>query len=399
MTPEYLSVKDVADKVDYGVTASATELNVGPKFLRITDIQDGAVSWDDVPWCDCGNKDVGRSRLEPGDIVFARTGATTGKSFLIRECPADTVFASYLIRLRLKESFDSRYVAHFFGTPDYWSQITKNARGVAQPGVNATTLKSLRIPVFPLSEQKRITAILDRAEALRAQRRAALALLDELTQSIFLDMFGVHSVPSVLGTNRTVENSNGWNYELLTDVSRLATGHTPDRKNPSYWHGDIPWISLTDIRDLDGTVAHSTGQSVSELGIKHSSSVKLPPGTVCFSRTASIGFVTTMGREMSTSQDFVNWVPGARINSIYLMHALIQSRPHLRGISSGSTHKTIYVRTVEKFRVLVPPIDVQKRFAGIVKRINEQKSALMASSESHDSLFASLQQRAFRGEL
>ena len=78
----------------------------------------------------------------------------------------------------------------FFQTPNYWAQITKSARGVAQPGVNSTTLKRLKVPVPTKDEQKRIAEVLDRAEALRARRRAALALLDELTQSIFLDMFG-----------------------------------------------------------------------------------------------------------------------------------------------------------------------------------------------------------------
>ncbi len=94
---------------------------------------------------------------------------------------------------RLKDSVDPFFVARIsFETPNYLkaSTITGQSAWCSQPGVNATTLKSLAIPTFPLSEQKRIAEILDRAEALRAKRRAALALLDELTQSIFLDMFG-----------------------------------------------------------------------------------------------------------------------------------------------------------------------------------------------------------------
>ena len=179
-----------AESVHYGVTASASERPVGPKFLRITDIQDGAVNWQNVPWCECDARSASDARLQAGDIVFARTGATTGKSFLIRECPADAVFASYLIRVRLIDAAEPRFVSHFFKTEDYWAQITKSARGVAQPGVNATTLKVLKIPVPPLVEQRRIAEVLDRAEALRAKRRAVLAQLDTLTQAIFLDMFG-----------------------------------------------------------------------------------------------------------------------------------------------------------------------------------------------------------------
>ncbi len=97
MKPSTMKLGDAAITVDYGVTASAVESPVGPKFLRITDIQNGDVDWNYVPWCETDKKKAMKSKLESGDIVFARTGATTGKSYLIRECPEDSVFASYLI--------------------------------------------------------------------------------------------------------------------------------------------------------------------------------------------------------------------------------------------------------------------------------------------------------------
>jgi type I restriction enzyme S subunit len=186
---------------------------------------------------------------------------------------------------------------------------------------------------------------------------------------------------------------------LLTDVARLATGHTPDRAKPKYWNGTIPWISLTDIRDLDGTVARQTIQNVTPLGIENSSSVLLPAGTVCFSRTASVGFVTMMGQEMATSQDFMNWVCGPKLDPTYLMWALIMSRQRLLALSSGSTHRTIYMRVVEQFRVLLPPIKLQREFARRVAAVEKLKSAHRTSLAELDALFATLQHRAFRGEL
>ena len=192
-------LEEIAESVDYGVTASAASRPVGPKFLRITDIQDGIVDWDSVPWCECDRRSSEAAMLQSGDIVFARTGATTGKSFLVKNCPKNSVFASYLIRVRLQQIADPGYVSHFFQTGDYWGQITKGARGVAQPGVNATTLKSLQIPLPPLAEQKRIAGILDAADALRAKRRESLAQLEALLQSTFLTLFG-----------DPVENPMGW---------------------------------------------------------------------------------------------------------------------------------------------------------------------------------------------
>ena len=184
MTPwPEVSLAEVATAIDYGLNAGASAGAVGPRLLRITDIQDDRVDWSRVPRC--ARTFEPAMALKPGDIVFARTGATTGKSFLVRACPEDAVFASYLIRVRLDDTSDPRFVSHFFGTPRYWAQISQSARGVAQPGVNATVLGGLRLPSPPLAEQRRIADILDRANALRAKRRAAFALLDTLAKSIF----------------------------------------------------------------------------------------------------------------------------------------------------------------------------------------------------------------------
>ena len=106
-----------------------------------------------------------------------------------------------------------------------------------------------------------------------------------------------------------------------------------------------------------------------------------------------------MGRDMCTSQDFVNWVCGPRLDQYYLMHSLIMSRDRLRALSTGSTHKTIYFPTVEQFRILVPPLELQRAFArrvntiSVVTRINDSSYSLMTD------LFASLQHGAFNGTL
>lgn len=347
-------LREIAEQIDYGVTASASELDTGSKFLRITDIQDGSVDWASVPFCDAPNGKLISARLEDGDIVFARTGATTGKSFLVKSPPHGAVFASYLIRVKPSRAVEPGYLAHFFQSSGYWSQIKKKTQGAAQGGVNATSLSELKIPLPPLEQQRQIAAILDKADALRRKRKRALDLLDKLTRSIFVEMFGCASVPPV-NVKRNLPNlSNGWRWMRLTDVARLATGHTPDRKQARYWNGNIPWLSLGDIRALDGKAAISTAEYVTEEGIQNSSSVLLPEGTVCFSRTASVGFATITGRPMATSQDFVNWVCSPSIDPTYLLWALIAARRELLSLASGSTHRTIYFPTVEQFQVLVP---------------------------------------------
>jgi type I restriction enzyme S subunit len=152
-------VSDICEKPEYGFTQSATDEAIGPKFLRITDIQEGKVKWDDVPYCDCPNELVKKYKLKKGDILFARTGATTGKSYTIGECPK-AVFASYLIRIRTKDDVIPEYLFYFFNSIYYWEQIRKKMGGSAQGGINASLLSKIKVHFPSKDEQRKIISIL-----------------------------------------------------------------------------------------------------------------------------------------------------------------------------------------------------------------------------------------------
>jgi len=364
---------------------------------------DGAIDLNKVKHVEIPSEDIDQYSVRRGDLLFNRTNSQelVGKMGVWNRNDS-FIFAGYLIRLRLKQEIaDPSFVASWFNTRDMKTLIRARAKpSINMSNINATEV--LRFPVVlpPLKEQRRIAAILDQVEDLRAKRRHVLAKLDVLARSLFLDLFGEKLTAPAIDTCRDrTKTPRRCSWVLLTDVAQLATGHTPDRERGDYWNGDIPWISLTDIRSLDGTEAASTLQNVTRLGIANSSAVLLPKGTVCFSRTASVGFVTVMGREMATSQDFMNWVCGPKLDPTYLMWALILSRPRLLALSSGSTHRTIYMRVVEQFRVLLPPIDVQREFARRISALEKLKVTQCASLAKLDALFTSLQHRAFRGEL
>lgn len=362
---------DLAESVDYGVTASASQRPIGPKFLRITDIQDGAVNWDSVPWCDCDERSASDSRLRPGDIVFARTGATTGKSFLIRGCPANAVFASYLIRVRLNDAAEPGFVSHFFQTHDYWAQITKSARGLAQPGVNATTLKALRVPLPPLPEQRRIAEILDKADALRAKRRAALAQLDTLTQSIFLDMFGDPAT-----------NPKGWLREPLTSACHCYSGGTPAKENPENWTGSLPWFSPKDLKQHD---LFDSEDHINE-SIPSTTSLRLlPADTVAIVVRGMIlahTFPVSVLRVPATvNQDLKALLPRKPIDAQFLAHCLRVQSSRALGQVSESAHgtKRLDADGLDKLQVLHAPTRLQRRFAELVERSRQALAELGTS--------------------
>ena len=143
----------ISAAIQYGLSNSAKQSGTH-RLLRITDIQDGKVDWDTVPFTTVYEAE--NYLLSSGDIVFARTGATVGKSFLIKELPYPAVYASYLIRIRLLDGVLPDYIYQFFSSQCYWEQITDKSVGVGQPNCNGTSLKELFIPIPPFSEQNRI---------------------------------------------------------------------------------------------------------------------------------------------------------------------------------------------------------------------------------------------------
>lgn len=153
----WCKLSDLGDCL-YGVSESAK--TVGDyKLLRITDIQNDSVNWNTVPMSDYKKKDVDNYLLKPGDLVFARTGGTVGKSYLIEAAPNNAIYASYLIRVRFQGgALLPKYIKYFFQSPQYWSQVIESSEGTGQPNCNGTKLANLNIPLPPLSIQKAIVA-------------------------------------------------------------------------------------------------------------------------------------------------------------------------------------------------------------------------------------------------
>lgn len=194
---------DVAD-TQYGYTESASSEAIGPKFLRITDIQNGIVNWDKVPYCRISEEELEKYKLSIEDIVIARTGATTGKSYLIKDNIL-SVFASYLIRLKLKtKDVLSNFIYQFMQSQLYWTQITDFSKGIAQPGVNAQKLKKIKLSLPTLPEQTEIVRIIDDLLAKEQQAKElaenALAKIDLIKKSILARAFR-----GELGTNNPAD--------------------------------------------------------------------------------------------------------------------------------------------------------------------------------------------------
>ena len=183
------AVADACRAIDYGLTASASANAEGPQFLRITDIVGGPPNWNTVPHVAVDYKTKEKYKIFDGDIVIARTGASTGASAYVKNPPA-AVFASYLVRLQTKPEFDSRFIAYYLQSEVFWDYI----RGVlgdksAQPNASASTMTAASISAPPLSEQRAIAHILGTLDDKIELNRRMNETLEEMARALFKSWF------------------------------------------------------------------------------------------------------------------------------------------------------------------------------------------------------------------
>lgn len=207
---------------------------------------------------------------------------------------------------------------------------------------------------------------------LSARRRLASdKLRRERGSSMELSSPSAHSETEISTTNWQVGRiqpmpshlPEGWHLVYIREVAILESGHTPSRRKPEYWNGGIPWISLHDSKQLDVKEIFDTTLTVSQLGIDNSSARMLPKGTVVFSRTATVGKVVVMGREMATSQDFANYVCGPKLYNFYLSYLFEFLAPEWERLMAGSTLNTIYMPVFKVLQILLPPFPEQHAIA------------------------------------
>ena len=147
---------NLSHSIQYGYNAPAEESG-DIRMVRISDIQDGEVLWVKVPFCHINKSDIDTYLLQKGDILFARTGGTVGKSFLVSDVPYPSIYAGYLIRTRYSNMLSSHYMKYFMECRLYWEQLRNGTIATAQPNCNGKTLAKMILPIPPYNEQIRIT--------------------------------------------------------------------------------------------------------------------------------------------------------------------------------------------------------------------------------------------------
>lgn len=393
----WCKVKDIAQGVQYGYTGNVNDKG-NARYLRITDIQRGRVDWNSVPFVNIEKQKYLQYKLEKGNIVFARTGATAGKSFLIDFDIDKCVFASYLIRIIPNlDKISPKYLYAFFQSPDYWSHILNNVEGAAQPNFNGRKLSDINIPLPPLPEQKRIVAKLD-ASFERIDK--SIALLEENIRLAEGLMGGVleevYQKSIALGEFIKLEEI----CEKITDGSHFS---------PKSTLTGFPYVTVKDINN-QGEVDFKGCKKISlkDYEVLKKNGCEPQKGDILFSKDGTVGKVALVDfdKEWVVLSSLAIIRPKqSQIDSLFL--SIMLQTPSFQqsamGLKTGAAIKRLVLKTIKNINVPVPSKIAQEN---LINRFLNFKVKITQLSEVHkikllniQTLKASILDSAFKGEL
>lgn len=420
----------------YGYNASAKSEGTH-KLLRITDINDGAVDWKSVPYCNCD--DEKKYLLNKGDILIARTGGTTGKSFLINDVPSNAIFASYLIRLRANNQCLPEFISIFLNSYAYWSQISEMKSGSAQPNVNAEKLKTLLIPDCPVKVQRKILNIINGTieeedfftielmtkiknviltvannEELKKEFDKQQTYLQLLRQTILQEavqgkltkqdptdepatellkriraekdkliqagkLKKERELTPVTKDKMPLELPKGWVWCRLKEFGFIMGGGTPLTTKSQYWNGKIPWITP---KDTKADFLNDSEDKVTIEGVHNSSAKLIPPNSILIvgrsgilKRTLPVSINTI---ECTVNQDLKVLVPYIQEMATYIRLLLKGHEDFIlkKLIKYGMTVHSLKYKEFELHPFPLPPLQEQHRIVAKVHQLQQQLNQL-----------------------
>ena len=389
-----LSLEDACLKITDGTHHSPPITTSGIPYVTAKHVKPEGLKFFEDPWF-VSEEDHRAiySRCDPkkGDVLYIKDGATTGIAALNNyDFPFSMLSSVALLRPK-PEVCDPRFLCWWLNSPLSKEKFIGQMGGAAIKRLTLSKIKRFEIPLPPLAEQRRIAEVLDRAEALRAKRRAALAELDSLTQSLFLDLFG-----------DPVSNPKGVKVVRLADVATRITDGV--HQKPNYTESGVPFISVKDI--TTGKLIFDQCKFISvddhERFTKRCKPERLD---ILYTKVGA-----TYGRPAIVETD--------REFSLYVSVCIIKPRkdlidPHFLNAAMGTSAvknqadrrikgigvPDLHLDQIQNFLIPLPSMSQQQEFARRVGAVEKLKQAQRAALAEQDALFATLQHRAFRGEL
>lgn len=324
-------------------------------------------------------------RIHAGQLVYSRIDARNNAFAIVPDELDGAVVSKDFPVFRIDESqVLPAYLMHFFRAGQLQRAIQQRSKGITnRQRIKEEELLAFPVPLPSLSEQRRIVGILDRADAIRAKRRQLLADYDELPRSLFTEMF----------------ESKGFKQLELGLITEVYSGATPSRRKSSYYGGEIPWVKTGEVQ---GKRIEATEECVTQEGVDAAHLRLFPKGSVIiamYGQGKTRGQSAILGIEATTNQACAVIPPSNKFDEVFLQAQFTCSYERLRNGGVGSGQPNLSAARIKKMPVILPPLSLQREFARRVEAIAAARVKVERALALDDELFASLQSRAFRGEL
>lgn len=361
---------------EYGLNAPAVDYNPAlPTYLRITDIDvDGTFIKSDKKSVMADN--AHDYYLSDGDIVFARTGATVGKSYLYNPKDGRLVFAGFLIRFSPdKNKIVPYYIKCLTETIGYHNWVSTISTRSGQPGINAQEYASFQFPLPPLAEQERIAELLgtwDKAIEMQKQLIDKLELRKKgLMQQL---LTGKKRLPGFTGE---------WKKVRLGDYATMNSGGTPLSSNRSYYGGDIPFLSISDMTTSGKYIDH-TARTITKIGLENSSARVFPKGTLVFAMYASLGKCSITNIEVAISQAILGFRLSEQLHRDFLYYYFCYIEPFIVKMGQNGTQSNLNKSIVENYILSIPlNIKEQSAIANVLSSMDDEIQKLTEKRDKY----------------
>jgi len=316
-----------------------------------------------------------------GTVLYSKLRPYLNKVVVADE---DGVATTELVPLRCNpEKVLPSYLAYFLRSAEFLNFADTVVAGAKMPRMVMSEFWRYPVPTPPLSEQRRIAAILDKADVLRAKRREALAQLDRLAQSIFVEMFG-----------DPVVNPGGWTKRALKELGKVTTGGTPPSSMEGMFGGPIPFITPGDLESNQ-----SPKRWVTDAGAREAGTVRAGATLVCcIGATIGKMGIASVRSAFNQQLNAVEWTPGL-VDDQFGLAALRFLKPTIVIAGASTTLPILKKSSFEKLTIPVPPMRLQSEFAHRIRRLLDLEVQQREALDEGERLFASVQERAFAGEL
>lgn len=285
--------------------------------------------------------------------------------------------------LRCNDRIDVNYLFNFCKSKGFVGSLVKVAKGASYPAVSNADVKKCKVPLPPLGKQKQIAKTLDTVAELLTMRKQQFAELDNLIKSTFYEMFGDLVI-------------NPFNYKTLKlgEIGELSSGGTPTRTNPGYFLGEINWYSAGELNEryLTGSKEKITPEAISKSAAKIFKQGSMLIGMY---DTAALK-LGILKRDSSSNQACANIeIYSHLVNIEWLYDCLQEMRPYLLNNRRGVRQQNLNLGMIRDFKIPLPPLELQNKFASIVAKIEEQKKLVKLSIDETQLLFDSLMSQYF----